>query len=241
MSEAIAVVICAAGSSLRMGGIKKEYLKLKEQRDSFQALTVLGAGVRAFAAVPDVGIIVIAINEGTEAAAREALPSEYLPGEKPKIIFVNGGNSRSISVYNALSALVPHNPCYVLIHDGARPWVNTSLIERVITAVKKHGAVIPLLPLTETPKECDAPLCEFSAADASAVFINKHLKRMNIGAAQTPQAFKFPDILYGHEKAAALNEQDFTDDAEIWGRFCGQVAAIPGDPENRKITFPEDL
>jgi 2-C-methyl-D-erythritol 4-phosphate cytidylyltransferase len=216
-----------------MGGIKKEYQKLKGS-----SLTVLGSAVCAFADVPAVQTIVIAVPENGEDSARKALPPECLTGKKPEVLFVNGGSTRRASVFNALSFLSAHNPRYVLIHDGARPWVNSSLIEKVIVAVEKHGAVIPLLPLTDTPKECDAPI---QGGERQDVFIKVHLKRANTGIAQTPQAFKFPEIFHAHEKAASFVNEEFTDDAEVWGRFCGPVAVIPGSPENRKITFQEDL
>jgi len=240
----IAAVICAAGASARMGGIKKEYQKFESGAGS---LTVLGAVVRAFISVSSVQIIVIAVppplrGEDTEAAAREALPEEFLASSQPKVVFVSGGKTRRASVFNALSLLASYSPGYVLIHDGARPWVSPSLISDVIVAVKEHGAVIPLLPLTDTPKECDAPLCESRQnGETQAVLITRHLKRANTGIAQTPQAFKFPEILHAHEKAAEVENEEFTDDAEIWGRFCGKVAVIAGLPENRKITFPEDF
>ena len=234
----IAAVICAAGASSRTGGIKKEYQKLK---DSEKDLTVLGAAVSAFAAVPSMEIIVIAVPENGEAAAREALPPEYLTESRPKLLFINGGKNRRASVFNALSFLAAYNPGYVLIHDGARPWVSPSLIEKIIEAAKKYGAVIPLLPLTDTPKECEAPWEFQPDGGTKAIFIKNHLKRANTGIAQTPQGFKFPEILRAHEKAANFENEEFTDDAEIWGRFCGPVAVIPGSPENRKITFLEDF
>jgi 2-C-methyl-D-erythritol 4-phosphate cytidylyltransferase len=214
-----------------MGGIKKEYQKLDGSN-----LTVLGSSVRVFASVQSVGIIVIAVSANEENAARESLPQECLPAFGQKILFVTGGASRRASVFNALSFLEAYNPCYVLIHDGARPWVSSSLVEKIIEEVKKHDAVIPLIALTETPKECNAPLSQ-----ERAVFIERHLKRANTGTAQTPQAFEFLRILRAHEKAASLEDEEFTDDAEIWGKFCGPVAAIPGEPENRKITFPQDI
>jgi 2-C-methyl-D-erythritol 4-phosphate cytidylyltransferase len=65
-----------------------------------------------------------------------------------------------------------------------------------------------------------------------------------VAAAQTPQAFAFPGILYAHEKAAMRELQEgavYTDDAEIWGEFCGPVTVIQGSPANKKITFPQDL
>jgi 2-C-methyl-D-erythritol 4-phosphate cytidylyltransferase len=227
----LAAVILAAGSSSRMGGAKKEYQRLKT------GATVLENAVCAFAALSSIKIIVIAVPENEEAITRESLPSELFEGiGELKILFVTGGRTRRASVFNALLLLKSINPEYVLIHDGARPWVSCSLIENIVVAVKKHGAVIPLVPLSDTPKELESG----EDTEQSGIFIKKHLKRANIGVAQTPQAFRFPEILYAHEKAADVNEE-FTDDAEIWDRFCGQVAVIPGDPQNRKITFPEDL
>ena len=303
----IAAVILAAGSSSRMGGKKKEFLKMKryefdpvipviDEKFSLNNLTVLGSSVNAFSSVPSVEIIVIVVPENNEAAARDALPPEFLTTVKPEIHFISGGSTRRASVYNALSFLAQisqHSPSvnYVLIHDGARPWISSSLIENIITAVIKHDAVIPLLPLTDTPKETVSSeqlavsseqltenreqgtinreqltenreqgtinreqltenreqgtinreqLTVNSEID-KVFFIKKHLKRRNVGLAQTPQAFRFPEIFHAHEKAVLAANEEFTDDAEIWGRFCGLVAVIPGDPANKKITFKEDL
>ncbi|MDR0316699.1 MAG: 2-C-methyl-D-erythritol 4-phosphate cytidylyltransferase [Treponema sp.] len=249
---AIAAVICAAGSSSRMGGLKKEYCPLPNSK----SLTVLGSAVSAFAAVPAIETIVIAVpadSASGEAAARKALPPELLADSaRPRIVFVSGGNTRRASVHNALSLLAAYKPehCarpdYVLIHDGARPWISPSLIEQIIAAVKKYRAVIPLLPLTETPKETDAPLAATDAVDsnAAAIYIKQHLKRATTGTAQTPQAFAFPEILQAHEQSAEYERSEnieYTDDAEVWASFIGPVAVIPGSPENRKITVPGDL
>jgi len=225
----IAVVICAAGSSSRMGGVKKEYQKLKNGD------TVLGSSVRVFASVKSIKTIVIAVNKDTEADARGALPQKFLASDDPKIFFVSGGSSRSASVFNALSFLMSLDSQaakinYALIHDGARPYISAPLTSKIIEAVQKNGAVVPVMPVTETPKEI-----------GSNGFIKRHLKRVSIGAAQTPQAFKFPQIYNAHKKAAKVKNTEFTDDAEIWGRFCGKVAVIDGEAENKKITFKEDL
>jgi 2-C-methyl-D-erythritol 4-phosphate cytidylyltransferase len=219
-------------------GIKKEYRSLGEG-----GLTVLGAAVSAFAAIPEIQTIVITVPDDPktgESAARNALPPGFFAeGGVPALLFVSGGATRQASVFNALSLLAGCAPDFVLIHDGARPWVSPSLIMRVIAEVQIHRAVIPLLPLAETPKETDAPL-----TGINTVFVKHHLKRAFVGAAQTPQAFAFAEIFAAHQKAAAqkpLDRAEFTDDAEIWGAFYGPVAAIPCDPENRKITFPEDI
>lgn len=235
----VAVVVSAAGSSRRMGGVKKEYCPLGPDYtdEEGKPLTVLGAAVRAFADSPRIETLVIAVPadaETGEFAARESLPKRFLqPNVRPRILFVPGGMSRRVSVHHALSLLSAYPPDYVLIHDGARPWVDGDLIDRIIQGVIRHRAVIPCVPLTETPKEID-----------ESGFIHHHLKRARIWAAQTPQGFAYPDILAAHQRAEEreLQEQvEYTDDAEVWGEFMGPVAVIPGSPVNRKITFPEDL
>ena len=235
MNVKVAAVIAAAGSSLRMGGTKKEFMPLNPQNDpTVKPLTVLGSAVTAFAASPRIDLIVIAIPPGAEEAAREALQPELAGSTGKKILFTEGGKTRQLSVFNALCLLTQYSPSWVLIHDGARPWITTALIEKIIDAVAVHKAVIPLLPLIETPKEGN-----FSGADGTG-FITRHLRRSQVGSAQTPQAFSFAGILEAHKKAAGRNTEN-TDDAEIWGEFTGPVAVIPGDPENRKITFAGDL
>jgi 2-C-methyl-D-erythritol 4-phosphate cytidylyltransferase len=232
MPELTIAIICAAGASSRMGGVKKEYQLL----DSSQPpLTVLGSSVTTFAYVSEIDLIVIVVPENEKDTAFNALPPEFPVYAKQKVLFVDGGPTRRASVFNALSAIEHYNPRYVLIHDAARPWVSVDLVKKTIENVKKYGAVIPLLPLTDTPKECEAPLGE------EVLFIKNHLKRACTGAAQTPQAFRFEEIFAAHKKVSEEKDTEYTDDAEIWGKFCGQVAAIPGSPENRKITFPGDI
>jgi 2-C-methyl-D-erythritol 4-phosphate cytidylyltransferase len=222
---------------------KKEYLPLGGgyPEGGGKPLTVLGASVLAFTAFPRIETIVIAVPARGELEARKALPDYLLPsrvGEKPgepwpRILFVPGGSSRRLSVHHALSFLAAYKPGLVLIHDGARPWVSAPLISAVIAGTLSYGAAIPLLPLVETPKEIDGE-----------GFILRHLRRLGTGTAQTPQGFLFPEILRAHEKAAERELAEgceYTDDAEVWGEFCGPVATLPGESGNRKITFPEDL
>jgi 2-C-methyl-D-erythritol 4-phosphate cytidylyltransferase len=262
----IAAVITAAGSSQRFGGVKKEYCALPRPPADIlggavgaggtsvsdtsvsgtgvsgtSVLTVLGAAALTFSESPRVGVIAITVPpdaENGEYAARRAIPQHLFDRKRPGIFFVPGGSSRRISVRNALSALADFKPDYVLIHDGARPWVSRALIERVIDAVILYDAVLPALPVSETPKELDG-----------RGFVRRHIARPLVALAQTPQAFAFGKILAAHEKAAERELRgkpgtapvEYTDDAEIWGEFAGPVAVVAGDAANRKITFPQDL
>ena len=245
----ITAIIVAAGLSTRMAGIKKEYMVLPGS----DSLTVLGSACLAFAASKRINDIIVVIPKGHEETASAALPGK-LPVNK-NIVFIEGGSCRQASVYNALcwlekkqpqektAAQLMANSDLVLIHDGARPWIKTELIEKIIDAAIFHKAVIPYLAVTDTPKQID-----FSGSDKtehksiqSPGFITRHLKRSQLGLAQTPQAFMFPDILKAHKLAVENKSRDYTDDAEVWGEFIGKVAVIPGCPDNRKITFAQDL
>ena len=145
------------------------------------------------------------------------------------LILIEGGSLRSESVYLALQRLENYSPDIVLIHDGARPWASGSLVKRVIEETRNHGACIPVIGVTEAPK-----LIDWEG------FLVKNLIRSETKVAQTPQGFLFPPILKAH--SAASNENiNYIDDAEVYSSHIGRVYTIPGDIENRKITFPEDL
>jgi len=230
----LAVIICAAGSSARMGGVKKEYRFLpgnkNESEASSRVETVLSSAVRAFVETGLFSLVVVASPPGGESDARAALAAGILsPEAQAQVVFIPGGPSRKTSVHNALRSLVPFSPDYVLIHDGARPWVDAALIRRVTDAVLSCGAVIPVMPLVETPKEIDAQ-----------GLIVRHLRRANVVSAQTPQAFAFAGISAAHD-CAEDDGIEYTDDAEVWNAFTGPVHTVPGSAANRKITFPEDL
>jgi 2-C-methyl-D-erythritol 4-phosphate cytidylyltransferase len=236
MNISIAAIITAAGSSSRIG-VKKEYRLVGDKVDmEGKPLTVLGKTALAFASCSRIKTVVITVPRDPhlgEITARDSLPQRLLKSlAKPRFLFVQGGPTRRSSVHHALSLLESIHPRYVLIHDGARPWIEPALIDRVIDAMLKHRAAIPMLPLTDTPKEID-----------EKGFIKRHLRRVHVGNAQTPQGFSFPDILKAHEKAAVKEKSGwvYTDDAEVWGEFVGDVFVVPGSPLNKKITFPEDL
>jgi 2-C-methyl-D-erythritol 4-phosphate cytidylyltransferase/2-C-methyl-D-erythritol 4-phosphate cytidylyltransferase/2-C-methyl-D-erythritol 2,4-cyclodiphosphate synthase len=230
----ISAIICAAGSSSRMGGTKKEYRFLDQVDDEGNPLSVLGSCVRTFSAIKEINHIVITVPNDSlngEDSARKVIPSYLLNNSSgPRIHFVSGGENRQSSVFKALSFLETFHPDYVLIHDGARPWIDAELINRVISGMIKHKAVLPVMPLIETPKEIN-----------KNGFIVRHLKRATIVSAQTPQGFSFAEILSAHKKAAHQNGKEYTDDAEVWAEFIGSVASVLGSLQNKKITFPDDL
>ncbi|MBR6155032.1 MAG: 2-C-methyl-D-erythritol 2,4-cyclodiphosphate synthase [Treponema sp.] len=237
-NNSLAVVILAAGSSSRMGGTgKKEFRSLGKG-------TVLSSSLKAFLnAAEQIHVssmtTVICCIPGLEEQTRDILFSDPDLKEKKeslKINFIAGGKSRQESVYLALSFLNNRIPddTIVHIHDGARPYLTPALIVRITDAAENHGAAVPGLVPVDTQKVVD-----------KEGQIECHLKREELIAVQTPQAFEFGTILKCHDLAKDSGNV-FTDDSEIWDAYpeltgSRKVRVVSGEAENIKITFPKDI
>jgi 2-C-methyl-D-erythritol 4-phosphate cytidylyltransferase/2-C-methyl-D-erythritol 2,4-cyclodiphosphate synthase len=143
---------------------------------------------------------------------------------------VVGGDTRQGSVLNGLRALAPSGPLSVIIHDGARPFVTADIVDRVLDALTGAPAAIAAVPLADTLKR--------AGVDRRVV---KTVGREGLWRAQTPQGFRFADILAAHEAAAAAGLTDLTDDAAVaeWAGLA--VTLVEGSEANRKLTTAEDL
>lgn len=146
--------------------------------------------------------------------------------DKNKIAFANFGETRQKSVYNALLALKYKD--FVLIHDGARPFVSDETIMGVIEALKTQKAVCTGVFATDTIKITD-----------EAGLIKETIDRKHVFQAQTPQAFYYDLIKSAHEKF--LNNQNFTDDSSLVEALGHKVFAFPSIGLNKKITTRLDL
>lgn len=214
----LAVVILAAGSSLRLGR-KKELLRF----DSGES--VIERSVKAFSFLEDCTIYV-AVNAGYEKLFRESLSNI-----KKDIRFVLGGKSRRESTLFALREIASSltDVEFVAVHDGARPFLSRALIERTLKSAMESGAAVSAVKSVDTQKEV-----------SSSGEIVRHLKRDCVKNVQTPQCFSFPPFLAAHEEA----EKDgflCTDDSEIWSKYARlPVRCVAGERENVKITYMED-
>ncbi len=234
------LLLVAAGSSSRMGGIKKEYLPL-------DGGTVLSTAAGAF--LNTLKFSLVAVTYPFKTSPEELKKSEELCQkalfagdsfeEAKKIgtdfIFVPGGKSRQESVFNALlqikNTLKDGEDPLIFIHDGARPFVSSALIQSCFDAAIKYNAAVPALEPVDTQKEIDGK-----------GFIARHLVRSSLAAVQTPQVFKFQPLLKAHEKAR-LSDKEYTDDTEIWDLFAEEkpVKVVKGESTNKKITWPDDI
>jgi 2-C-methyl-D-erythritol 4-phosphate cytidylyltransferase len=214
-------VIAAAGASRRMAaGTKKEYLTLKDR-------PLLAWAVEPFLRCPGLLQLVVVVPEADLELARRLLAASL---SLDKIRFTSGGRRRQDSVYLGLLALQKLAPPTVLIHDGARPYLSRELIERVADDTRHFGACIPILPALEASK---------LVGDSGLVLGD--LPRSRVMFAQTPQGFCYATLLAAYRRADGRQEREYYDDAEVFSAFAGPVHTIPGEAENRKITFEEDL
>lgn len=221
--QEIAVLVVAAGSGQRAGGgIPKQYRPVG-------GMPVLVRTLKALCAFEFKSIVPV-IGDQQEALYYQAL--QFLtPEQRSKISApVVGGESRQQSVLQGLIALEPSQPKYVLIHDGARAFTPSSLIDAVVSALDKYDSVVPALPIIDTVKQI-APSNQIVAT----------LDRAALRTVQTPQGFVHQTILAAHKAAAAENIQNLTDDASV-AEWAGQkVFVVDGAPENIKITTVEDF
>ena len=139
---------------------------------------------------------------------------------------VTGGATRQDSVRHGLESLKEVRPGRVLIHDAARPLIDGSLIDRMIDALSATPGAIPVLPVADTVKR---------GADGQVV---ETLDRTTLWRAQTPQAFRYADIMTAH---AAATGRELTDDAAVAEAAGLAVALIAGSEDNFKVTTEADL
>lgn len=169
-------------------------------------------------------IILIVAPEDVDRARRSLLR----PGARQSERVVAGGDTRQASVRAGLAEVNP--ACdLVLVHDAARPFLKPRLVHDCLQAASAHGAAVAALPATDTVKE----------ATPGGV-VRATLDRSRLWLVQTPQAFRLSLLVEAHE--AALREGlGGTDDASLVEHFGHPVHIVPGDPDNIKITRPEDV
>jgi len=216
----VAAIVAAGGLGSRVGGeVPKQFSELGDGSNMLlRCLTTLTR-------CDIVNEIVVAIPPSWHGDWR---PDGT--GNKP-ITIVVGGQRRQDSVANAL-ARVSNATDLVVIHDAARPFVSSVLIERTVRAAQLHGAAIAAIPVTDTVKEAGE-----RAADGSRL-IRRTLPRETIFLAQTPQAFRHDVLTHAIAAAAAAN---VTDEAMLVERAGYAVHLVEGDVTNIKITSAEDL
>lgn len=213
MARCIALVV-AAGRGRRFGGdLPKQYRDLGGR-------AVLRHSLAAFAAHPQIDAVRAVIHPDDRELYDVAAAGLGLLEPVP------GGATRQDSVRMGLESLSDMAVDRVLIHDGARPFVDSGVISRVILALDAHVGVIPALPVADTIKRGRSGL-------VAATLDREHLWR-----AQTPQGFRYQEIVAAHQAAIG---RELTDDAAVAENAGIGVALVPGSEDNVKITTTVDI
>ena len=222
------VIITAAGASTRFNGSdhtsrKKEFFLIDDR-------SVLYHAALPFFSLPNLEFVVVTYTEGLRDETEVALDNLLFASPIP-IRLVQGGSSRQDSVRLGLETLEQYAPqiSYVMIHDGARPWVSEQTIISTLAMATVFGGAAPVLPIHDAIKRVD-----------TEGKITAHEDRSGLVMIQTPQVFRFPEILQAHRQAEQSNRL-YLDDTEIYTDFGGLVGTTWGNPENRKITVADDL
>jgi 2-C-methyl-D-erythritol 4-phosphate cytidylyltransferase / 2-C-methyl-D-erythritol 2,4-cyclodiphosphate synthase len=210
-----AALVLAGGSGRRFGGeVPKQYLPLA-------GTAVLRRAVEAFLRHPRIVRVQVVVRPEDRLLADEALAGLNLPPPVP------GGETRQDSARLGLEALADMAPDYVLVHDGARPFVDAELIDRTLAALEQAPGVVPALPVTDTLKR---------GTEAGTVIGT--VDRQGLWRAQTPQGFRYAEILAAHRAAAG---KALTDDAMVAESAGLAVAIVDGSEDNVKITTEDDM
>lgn len=208
-------VIVAAGSASRMGGIDKVMAPLGNE-------PMVARTVRAFQECDAIKEIVVVTREDL------ILPIQQLCRGFDKVTaVVTGGASRQESVTLGLNAL-SKKVKLVAVQDGARPFAQWQLIDRVVRAANTYGAAAPAIAVKDTIKIVTGGV------------VSSTPERKTLQAVQTPQVFDF-DLLRGALQKAKEDNAELTDDCSAVERLGMSVKIVAGDEKNIKITTPLDL
>lgn len=234
--EKIWAVIPAAGTGSRMMDALKQpqYEEIrrmlgqsqKKQFIQLKGKELLVYTLEAFQNSPSVSGIVLVTGKEDLTHCKDLIASNEL--DKVKKI-LPGGSRRQESVLIGLSSL-PKDCSMAVIHDGARPFIDVDTIERTIDAARKSGGAVVAVPVKDTIKVVRGGKVE-STPDRSHLY-----------SAQTPQAFRYPDILEGYRHAEVMGDFRCTDDAQVMEKYMDtDIEIVEGSYENIKITTPDDL
>ncbi len=213
-------IVLSAGKGSRMNsGTHKQYLLLNGR-------PVITYSLEAFEKSP-VDEVILVTGQGEEEYCRKEIVEAYGFSKVGKI--VAGGKERYHSVFCGLQAVTDTD--YVLIHDGARPFVTEEIIARTMETVRNTNACVVGMHVKDTIKITD-----------EKDIVKETPERNNVWMVQTPQAFSCPLISHAYEKMLLQEDAAITDDAMVVEKMCQvPVTLIEGSYRNIKITTPEDM
>lgn len=219
MGNRVIAIVPAAGVGKRFGeDLNKPFVELAGKPLVLWALEALQAAREVAEIIP--------VLKASDMEAGAGLVEEHSITKVKRI--AEGGRERQDSVQNALR-LIKDDPSAVLVHDGARPFLERALIRETLMALDGHDGSVAAVPARDTIKQ----------ADAEGI-VTGTLRRDTLWQVQTPQAFPFATLAEAYARAAGEGFCS-TDDSALVERMGGRVRIVMGSYLNIKITTPEDL
>lgn len=217
----VSAIIVAGGSGKRMGmSIKKQYILLNEKE-------VLAHTIEKFNNCACIDEIIVVVSEEEIESTMKNIIKKY--GYQKVTQVVAGGKERQDSVYNGLMN-TDNEAEYVMIHDGARPFIKEEIINKALDAVKEKKACVVAVPVKDTIK----------VADNASKVIEHTPNRETLWSVQTPQCFDKDMLVSAYQFANEAN-LTVTDDSMLVEAYGKKVYIVEGDYTNIKITTQEDL
>lgn len=210
------MIIPAAGSGKRMGaGFNKLFLSLDNR-------PIIDHTINIFLNDECCNRIILVVHPNDKTLFEEILKKDHYS----KIRIVNGGSERQYSVYNGLK--VADNKGIILVHDGARPFIQMETIKQLVRFASDYGAAIAAVPVKDTIKR------------VNTMKVVETVDRTSLWQIQTPQAFRYSVLRNAHDQAKS---EDFlgTDESALVERIGHPVKIVASDYDNIKLTTPEDL
>ncbi len=212
----VSAIVVAAGSGTRAK------MNPPKQFQMFGGVPVLAQTLKIFLSHPNIQHVTVVIAPDHQSHF-ENIISPFLT---QPVSVAPGGDSRTASVMSGLKNLPPDvATTHVLIHDGVRPFVSPTLIDRVITALQDHVAVVPSLPISDA----------LWRSDGQSVL--ELVERDGFARVQTPQGFKLATLL----DAYRMCQDDADDDAAVVASAGFDVRQIRGHESNMKLTSVQDF
>lgn len=218
MNDNIVAVVPAAGLGKRLGpGTNKPFL-------SILGKPIIIWTLEALSSVSEISEIIPVFRE-SDMESGIALCERYRLSKVKQM--APGGKERQDSVYNGLR-LLQSNTGIVVIHDGARPLIESSLVKQAIADIEGFDGVIAGVPVKNTIKEVENTI------------VKKSLKRDSLWSIQTPQVFRYGSIMEAYARAM---EEGFysTDDSALMERTGCRIRLVIGSYDNIKVTTPDDI
>lgn len=220
----VSAIVLAAGKGVRFNSkVQKPLVKIGRRPLVIHSLGVLSNH-------PLINEIIVVANPFNSPGITKEI-KQYRIGKIKTVVL--GGRQRKDSVYNGLKAIAKE-ASLVLVHDGARPFIDSKTLFSVIKTAKKNGAAILGVPVKATIKRAQGPKLRIHGD----IIVKDTIDRSNLWEIQTPQVFRKDIILKAYD---LFRDLEATDDAMLVEKLGFKVSVVLGSYDNIKVTTPEDL